>query len=1510
MADGTIKIDVLLNKQQAKSDAEIINSIFSNLGKGAGDSLKNDLKSNLDQAKAKAKETGESMKKDLTVKGKTEIDTKGAENELNKVKEKIREIPKDHKTEIKADGDSAKQEAENIKKRLKAIPDKVKTQLVADAKEAGIANFEQALKKLPPKKRVEILSRVQKGEVIDYEDLLRKLPTKVVTQLKLNDQASPGMRAIQEEAKNTGKRFGSLRDIITGTFAGGLIQAGVQSLISGLRSAAQAGMEYNKQQDTMRTVWKALTTEAPQDGQRLVGFINSLSQHSIYASETVDRMAQSFYHVHSNVGETERWTKAFINLGSTLHMSNDALAEAGEQFAKIVAGGKASAEDMNVMINRFPMFGEALQQATGKSMKQLYDLSARGKLTANDFVGALEFLGKKYKSGTQEAMTSTMGMGMYLKSRWSVLTGEVMKSSFDMSKSTMASIKNLLSDGMLKEYASMASKFISSMIAWISKLLTYIDNHKETIVDIIKNLGEIVGIIGKTVWDTFTTVLKAIGTALGTVHDKGEDANDPLDLLDGILQAIVDHKDDLSDFIKVMMGLFAIKKANDMVTALTSYYSVLKDIIGLGGIGGVVKGIGVGAKGGKLATTAEEMAEGGIEATGATKAGRLIGVGADKLFGIQRGGKEVSEAITKATTGDLTPELIAGGARTATQTAEQTAVRTAEKGIISRTASRIPVIGSLIAGGTELIGINKNNRNEKIGRAIGATGGTAVGGTAGAWIGGAIGSVVAPGAGTAAGAGIGSVIGSTVGGMFGAKGGGSIGKNFANIKKSVGGFFDDLKTTIGKKATTVGKGIAETFGKAIGGISKVFTKIKKPVAKAFEALGKGLQKTAKVIGTIILAPFVLVTAGIIKAWKKIQKPVMKVVSALGKGISKAWNSISKVTSKVWGGMAKIITKVWKGLSKTVSKGVGAVVKVVERAWNGLSKVTGKVWNSIKKVVLTTIQSIWKPLSKILSKIADIVSDSWNSILRTTRRVWNSIFDKISDVLGSIWRAIRSKFDSIKNTISGALDSIRSKWNSVWNGIKKKVSDIWDDIKGIVHGGVKAIGNFWNTGARGLEKVAGFFGAKVSIPKFKNGTPGPIARPMLAMVNDQEGPLHREAIFRRDGKVEIPEGRNVLTMLHPGDAVMPAKETAEMFGIPKFASGFGNWFGKAWNYASSKISKLEDMIDDKIDAITDALKDPLGTLLNIYSRGKNTAKSFWHDFGDSGAKKIPHWALSWFKNLLNKLKDKLDEVGGSGPVSASMIKRAASKMHVDPPASFIHNLMKVIMNESGGRNIVQQIHDVNSGGNEARGILQYTPGTFRAYAMPGHTNIMNPYDQLLAFFNNSDWRNSIGMTTIWGHTKMDWLHSGPQGSRRFANGGWAYEPSIFGEVAGEPEVAINPARSTADSLILQAIKARANKDPQSFSAKIDSIISAGKSLNATMAPVATAPTSSNSSSPILNEHDYTSRLEKIGAKLDALIEKRVVVDGHSFANTYERYGIQQRRKISNYSERGLAMNVRF
>ena len=164
-------------------------------------------------------------------------------------------------------------------------------------------------------------------------------------------------------------------------------------------------------------------------------------------------------------------------------------------------------------------------------------------------------------------------------------------------------------------------------------------------------------------------------------------------------------------------------------------------------------------------------------------------------------------------------------------------------------------------------------------------------------------------------------------------------------------------------------------------------------------------------------------------------------------------------------------------------------------------------------------------------------------------------------------------------------------------------------------------------------------------------------------------------------------------------------------------------------------------------------------------------------------------FSWIAKHLAPLTDSF---GGSvkGNYDPDMIRKAAEAMHVNPSDSYIKLLQAVIQSESGGRNIIQQIHDVNSGGNEARGILQFTPPTFKAFAVKGHKNIMNPYDQLLAFFNNSDWKNAIGMTTIWGHRKADWLHSGPIGHRRYANGGIVQQNQMV-EVAehNDPEAII-------------------------------------------------------------------------------------------------------------------------
>lgn len=1426
-ADSTVNIDVVLGgKDKFISDTKEINDIVKNIGKDSGNELEKDLSDNLDKSKTKAKQTHDDIEKEF--------------------KDPI-------KSKFDADDKPLRRKTEEVETALRKVPKEVITKITADAKEQGIDNFDKLLKKLPKQVRTELLTKAQKGEVINYEELLKKVPLKILTKAELNDNASPKLKALQNNTENTEHKFKRLKETMLGVFAGNVLTAGVGMVVGKLKDLTGEAIKASDAMDKFRSTMK------------LGGFgseeINKTAKEvQKYANDTVyelNDVANTTAQLAANgIKDYMGLTEAAGNLNAQAGGTKETFKSVAMVMTQTAGVGKLTTENWNQLTDAIPGASGKLQEAMKKNgayTGNFRDAMEKGQISAKEFNKAISQLGMTKAAKEAAASTATFEGAIG-----------------NLEAAVVTSISNIITELGKANFTGI----INTTTKWVENLGTtvgkFLHDNKDEIAELLKNLGSIASIIGSAVWDTFKGILNMIADALGVTHDKGDSASDVLDEINDILETIIDHKEDLKTFIKVMLGLFVAKKAWDMVTALTSYYKILKDIIGLGGLSGLVKGIGVGAKGGKLATTAEEVAEGGVKATGASKVGRLIGVGADKLFGIQRGGQEVAEAVAKSTVEKVGPRTIANGARTA--------VRAAEKGIIARTASRIPVVGSLIAGGTELIGINKKNKNEKIGRAVGATGGTAAGGVAGAWIGGAIGSIV-PGAGTAVGAGVGSLIGSTVGGMLGAKGGGSIGKNFAKIKKDTGKVFDELKTDVTKKVAGIGKSISSVFGKAIGGISKVFNKIKKPVVKVFDSLGKEIKREAKIIGTVALAPFVLLTAAIIKVWQKIEKPVMKVINSLKKNIEKAWNPIAKTTSKVWNGIAKTVSKVWNSLSKVVSKGIKSITKVVSKAWNGLTQITSKAWNGVKSIIISIVEAIWKPLSKTFGKIFDTVKDTFDDIFKMTKHIWDSILDKISDILSGIWKAIKSKFDDIKDTISGALDTIKSKWDSIWDGIKQKVSDIWDSVKSIVHDGVKAIGDFWNTGANGLEKVAGFFGAKISIPKFKQGSSGPVARPMLAMVNDQEGPLHREAIFRQNGKVEIPEGRNVLTMLHPGDAVMPAKETAEMFGIPRFEGGFGNWFGKAWNYASSKISKLEDMIDDKIDAITDALSDPLGTLLKIYSAGTNTAKSFWKDFGDSGAKKIPHWGETWFKNLLTKLKDKLDEIGGNGPISESLIKRAASKMHVSVSAGDIAHILNVIQHESGGNARAINLWDSNAkAGHPSKGILQFIDSTFMHYAMPGHHDIWKPFDQLLAMFNDTTWRSDL--------TLGGW---GPSGGRRYADGGWADKPSIFGEVDGEPEIAINPARSTADNHIVEAIKARAAKNPNGMSAKLNRIIQAGRYDGSMIAP-------STNISNVSNNH--ISKESKLDLSGDLKID--VVMDSNTIANaTYSKLeAIRARRIIVN------------
>ena len=682
----------------------------------------------------------------------------------------------------------------------------------------------------------------------------------------------------------------------------------------------------------------------------------------------------------------------------------------------------------------------------------------------------------------------------------------------------------------------------------------------------------------------------------------------------------------------------------------------------------------------------------------------------------------------------------------------------------------------------------------------------------------------------------------------------------------------------------------------------------KPFRDAVNQLAKTVTDFTKNAWKSISNFFNQVVKATKKIWKEIEpivKSGMKAISAvidlemtiLKKGWSIAWNTIS-TTVKV----------AWKVIEPIVKLGMGVIKGVISGTMNVISGIWKGSWNLIKNV----LHGVWEIMKPMVKTALDVIADIIKIVTNAIRGNWSSVWNSIKNLFGDVWNGIKSigsgAINGLKDIVIGGARDIQGVWEGIWRGVSSFFGGIWDGMKGAAKAGINGIIDFVNGGIKGINGVVHFFGGKKQtidlIPRLKDG--GRMSKSTLALVNDEESPTYREAIFRRDGSIELPQERNVLTHLEAGDAVMPAKQTAMLLGLPQYKGGFGDWLGKAADWVGDVSGDIGEWLADKIDQLEDALKNPLGVLMDLFKKSTNTAEAVWHDIGEGAGKYVPESAVDWFKNKLSEFKKKFDESGGSNPPGEgverwrSVIKHAAGMLHTDLKDWQINNMLKQIQTESGGNpNIVQTVWDINmANGNPAQGLLQFIPQTFKSWAVPGHTNIHSGLDQILAAIrrlNAMDTWNYIGHGHGW------------------ANGGHVFNKQIAWIAEDGDEFVINNRKPNADSLLASAIKQRAEINPNSFSAKIAHIIDGAKFSGSNgygMAPSTSQPSVNTQATQIYEATDYSQQIEAINRKLDIIADKQVIVDGRSFAVAYEKYGSHERNQRNILEQRGVAVDVSF
>lgn len=1294
--------------------------------------------------------------------------------------------------------------------------DPLVAKLEAQANKAGINNFKELLNKLPKKKQTELLAKAEKGEVVNFEKLLREIPSKVTAEVELNDKATTGLRSIKDQAERVGDKFGRLKDIMIGTFVSNAIMGGIHAITSGIKEMVSAGMEYNKEQDTMKTVWTALTTEAPQDGKELVDYINTLSQHSIYAADNINEMAQSFYHVHSNVEETKKWTDAFVALGSTLHMTGPQISESGEMFAKIVAGGKASAEDMAVMINRFPMFGEALQKATGKSMKELYAMSAAGKLSAEQFTQALDYLGDKYKDGTAEAMTSMQGMSMYLKSRLSVLSGEVMKSSFNMSKSATAALQRITSDDSMKKFAESIGSAMGTVLDGISKIITYIDKNKDAIIGIIGNAKTIIGLIASGVWETFKDTINLIGTAFGKVSGNSGKAADPLKTVNSLLEEIANHKSALKALGSVMVALFATKKIYGFIAGIDATVKSMKELLIVQKIAELMdsyKLAQAAAAGGTskltLAQTALGLAMKSIPLVAII--GGIVAVGAafyelykhsDKFRSFINGVFEATKKVFEKVT-EVVVDFVKKVAKYFEPLAKafEPLKKTITAVFVSSFNSAKKTMKPFLEIAIDLLkstGQQISNLKKPIDTVFGK---------------------------------IGDKIKSAVDKITGLWKSMKSGASSLGIFEKIGKLFEKMNGWLAankKNFEMVANVISRVLGAAFVGLAgtvKVAFNIILVVAKA---VFKSLVVIAKSLIVVFKGIFGLVAFAVVGAFTVIRpmiKPIFKGIVALIKGSFEIIFGIFKLFGHSFDLIIDIMTGNWKKAGKDLKNILKDISQIFTSYFKAIFEFTKYIFEAITKA----LEVVFKGWRIIFDNILEFISKLWTD-------VWDNIFNFFKGIWDGIKSVAKKSIEWVRDTIHDILDSISNVWNDTWSSLGDFFGNVWKGIKTAAQDGINGVLSVINAGVDAIDSVWKFFtGHETSIHHLKpvKFARGGIVENQLSMINDGAGSDWKELLQLPNGELKMSNQRNHVLPLPNGTRVYNGEETKaimSMAGVKKYADGgiVGEAEG-AIDWTKGKLSDIGSWIGDKMEAIEKFLKSPVNAVKGIISKSTSGMIGSLGNFGEMATgtfDKLTSGIADWFTKGLKKVQEETgDAGGGKGAPSGSGVTRWTSQVKealkangLSTSESMVNKVLRQIQTESGGNEKAVQgnIGDVNNAsGDLAKGLMQVISATFNAYKFPGHNNPFNGYDSLLAGLNYAK------------HTYGNDLSFLGQG-HGYANGGWAHEASIFGEIKGEPEIAINPARNTADGHIQEAIVARAKKAPNSLSAKLASVVNGAKS----------------------------------------------------------------------------------
>ncbi|AZF91335.1 tail length tape-measure protein [Streptococcus phage CHPC1029] len=420
-------------------------------------------------------------------------------------------------------------------------------------------------------------------------------------------------KRLGSEVSETETKTSRLKGIFGATFTANLISNGFQNALGAIKGKfdeiAQSSSEYVKYQQTMNATWLTLTGNA-EEGKKMVDMTNQMAQAAANSTEMVDGMNQKFYAVTHNTELTKQQTQAILTLQDAFGQTDAAVENFATQWAQMIANGKVQGQDMMSIINVFPEMKNQLKEVAGEELgianmtqEQYAKLQSDGKITAEMAQKALFELQDKYKDATVNFSTTIGGLERTIQSRMPAVVAAFRDPIDKMKNPFLQQIGNWVADpkteGKFKELGEHVSKGIGTIMDSFSKVFNlgngtdklnglmdglnkFVDNLSKSIannapkiVAFFKETKDSLGAvfsIGKNfasgIWEVAVDMIKGVAGAFNLMTGNGKKAKGPVTSLSTALGSIAQHKTAIRTVGSLFAAYFVGSKIANGITAV------------------------------------------------------------------------------------------------------------------------------------------------------------------------------------------------------------------------------------------------------------------------------------------------------------------------------------------------------------------------------------------------------------------------------------------------------------------------------------------------------------------------------------------------------------------------------------------------------------------------------------------------------------------------------------------------------------------------------------------------------------------------------------------------------------------------------------------------------------------------------------------------------------------------------------------------------------------------------